>query len=277
MRILIDSISLENTNSMKHYNSEKFGTIDQPESFEELISLIISEPIETDNNVRYWRGQSDIDWGINSSAHRRLLNTKMYSNDFDAYLRDYELSLLEQATHKGYRFQNGRELFDFELLGKLQLHGAATRLMDFSKNALVALWFCVSSYPSKTGLLLGIHTNNLIGYENKILSESYKDIINECEEGGLFTWAVPNISARTAAQHSQFLYSKFSRSGKGSLILPEGEHATLFISISPFMKQLIKSILERAFDLWTITLFPDLDGFGQANNQSISRWEMNRW
>ncbi|EOC1425195.1 FRG domain-containing protein [Cronobacter dublinensis] len=44
-------------------------------------------------------------------------------------------------------------------MAKLQHHGAATRLMDFPRSLLVALWFACFSEPNETGLLLGIHTN----------------------------------------------------------------------------------------------------------------------
>lgn len=59
----------------------------------------------------------------------------------------------------------GRKLTDFELLAKLQHHGAATRLIDVSRNMLVALWFTCSSEPEKTGLLFGLAAGVIIGLE----------------------------------------------------------------------------------------------------------------
>ncbi|MCR8998507.1 FRG domain-containing protein [Rahnella perminowiae] len=49
-------------------------------------------------------------------------------------MRDYERDLLLNAWHQGYGYENGRKLTDFELLAKLQHHGAATRLIDVSKK-----------------------------------------------------------------------------------------------------------------------------------------------
>lgn len=69
----------------------------------------------------------------------------------------YETSLLRHARHKGFDTENGKILTDFELLAKLQHHGAATRLVDFSKNVLVALWFAIQDNKEETGLLTGIH------------------------------------------------------------------------------------------------------------------------
>lgn len=265
---------------MRIFSSELFGKIEEPESFQELIDVILRSPKKSIKNVKYWRGQSNINWRIDSSGYRRLLNTKMYSDNIDYYLRNYETKLLDQATHKGYRYYNGRELYDFELLGRLQHHGAATRLVDFSRNALIALWFCVNENKSTTGLLLGISTYNtpLVGHENELRREDYNSVIDECEKDGIiYNWEPPNISARMAAQHSQFLFSKVSNNISGSLILSDDKSATVFIAISPKMKQKFKIILEETFDIRTLTMFPDIDGFGLSNNQNLSRWDMDRW
>ncbi|MFD3232234.1 FRG domain-containing protein [Rahnella aceris] len=49
---------------------------------------------------------------------------------------------------------------DFELLAKFQHHGAVTRLIDVSRNMLVALWFACRSQTDKKGILLGWHISN---------------------------------------------------------------------------------------------------------------------
>lgn len=262
---------------MKYFESNIYGRISMPTSFNELIDLITVDS-RSSRNVRYWRGQSDISWRIDSSGYRRIINTNYPGDDQNWNLRNYEGKLLEQATHKGYRYFEGRELYDFELLGRLQHHGAATRLVDFSKNVLIALWFSIIENSHKHGLLLGICTDYIYGEENKLIKEPYNSIILECEKvGGLFTWEPPSISARMAAQHSQFLYSKVVDKETGSLVLPERDGSTTFIAIDSSLKNKFKEILERSFDFWTISLFPDIDGFGKANNQKISRWDMDRW
>ena len=100
------------------------------------------------------------------------------ANEFDADYLIYYLSiesyyeenkeiyweniLLNEAKKNLHHYdERGRKLGDIELLAKLQHYGAATRLLDFSKNVLIALWFCVSDreYKDKTGLLLGIDTD----------------------------------------------------------------------------------------------------------------------
>jgi hypothetical protein len=262
---------------MEYFKNDIYGKIVKPSSFAELIDIIIKE-VPNSRNIRYWRGQSDISWRIDSSGYRRLRNTKVHGDNYNRHLKEYEKKLLEQATHRGYRFFAGRELYDFELLGRLQHHGAATRLVDFSKNALIALWFCVIENIEKDGLLIGVCTDYVIGHENKLLNENYENIILKCEGNkDLHTWEPPNVSARMAAQHSQFLYSEVSDLKTGSLLLPKEKDGTTFIAIDSSLKRRFKEILEGSFDFWTISLFPDIDGFGIANNYKISRWDMDRW
>jgi hypothetical protein len=265
---------------MKICNSPLYGKIKEPESFDELISILTEEQSPGFLPIRYWRGQSDIEWTIDSAGARRIMQieSRVFGNDYDKHLFQYEQQLIEHATHKGYRYQNGRELYDLELLARLQHHGAATRMVDFSKNAFVALYFCVINDPGKTGLLFGLHTSFIYGYENQLRKETYAEIIKECEEKDApTTWEPPLVSPRMAAQHAQFLFSKISTEKTGSLLLPREKNAKLFIAINAKLKPRFKSILEGLLDLRTITLFPDIDGFGSANSQNISRWDMNRW
>ncbi len=265
---------------MKIYDSNLYGKISEPETFDELFTLLTEEQSHGSLAIWYWRGQSDIEWPIDSAGYRRIrhIESKVFGGDYDGHLIKYEQELIEHATHKGYRYHNGRELYDFELLGRLQHHGAATRLVDFSKNAFIALYFCVMADMDKTGLLFGLHTSFIYGHENQLSKETYREIIKDCEEKDApTTWEPPMVSPRMAAQHAQFLYSKISSEKTGSLLWPKEEESKLFIAISAKQKPRFNLILEGLFDFRTITLFPDIDGFGFANNQSISRWDMNRW
>ena len=139
---------------MDYFETDIFGSVALPVSITEVIELA-REHSANRRNVHLWRGQSNIAWPIHSSAYRRLVRTN--SNVNENCMQGYEEYLLKHATHQGYRFEAGRELSDFELLAKLQHHGAATRLIDCSRNILAALWFACASEPDKTGLLFGIH------------------------------------------------------------------------------------------------------------------------
>lgn len=258
---------------MKTINSSLFGNIPKPETFIELLELITFDG-HKENKVHFWRGQSNINWAVDHSAYRRLRIDK--TNVTSSDLKYYERSLMGQATHKGFRFQNGRELKDLELLSKLQHHGAATRLVDFSRNALVALWFAVNELSNEDGLLIGLNTDYLRGYESIEDFDNLFLLDNEDREG-VFTFEPPIVTARIAAQHSQFLYSSLSTEKTGSLFLPQKKDATCFIAIDKNLKCNIVEILELSFDIRPTTLFPDVDGFGNANSHMISKSKMWRW
>lgn len=255
-------------------DNEIYGSILQPNNFGELINLLTFSN-DSNSRVHMWRGQSNIEWRIDHSAYRRLRIDRKEVTDFD--LIWYEKNLMEQATHKGYRRQNGRDLSDLELLAKLQHHGAATRLLDFTRNSLIALWFASSENLNKDGLLIGLNTNYLGGYESTLDFEYPFELNKEDTIGHSLTFEPPVITPRIAAQHSQFIYSSLSYEKTGSLKLEKANNANLFISIKSSLKTEIIRILESSFDIRIGTLFPDIDGFCDANSHTISSVKMYRW
>ena len=94
---------------------------------------------EFDGGDYVYRGQANIEWDVESSAFRRLVNWKhnLTLEDFISY---HEKELLEPARRDGYGIKDGRELKDLEILANLQHKGSATCLIDSSRNYLVALW-----------------------------------------------------------------------------------------------------------------------------------------
>jgi len=193
-------------------------------------------------------------------------------------MRNYELELLRKARHKGYGYEDGRRLADFEVLAKLQHHGAATRLIDFSRNMLVSLWFACHSERGKTGLLFGIHSDSLIGQEGEAEERSYDEIFEKgISKGGATTWEPPAVTKRIAAQSAQFMYSAVRDDPMGSLDFDRDADAYLPIAITAGMKEAFLALLEGTFDVRQLTLFPDLDGFCHANTEKNGRWDNERW
>ncbi|WP_282154845.1 FRG domain-containing protein [Cytobacillus gottheilii] len=262
---------------MKQFNSKIFGILQEPENVLELFEVIIGQSISSSRCVKLWRGQSDIDWPINSGAYRRLTSKGKVT---ERKIVNYEESLLQRARHKGFGFNDGNLLSDMELLAKLQHHGAATRLVDFSKNSLVSLWFCVNSLPNKTGLLLGIDTNHVGGGVEGTLDDTFKSYPDATEDLSDYEHPMfiesPVVSKRIAAQHGVFLFSDLSNKPTGSLKLSE-EGENIFIAISPELKRQARKVLIETFDIRIETLFPDLDGFSIANGVMENPREGYRW
>lgn len=265
---------------MKWFNSDVFGEIYEPENFSELTQVIINSNDSfgdgDQHRVRMWRGQSNITWPIHSSAYRRLKISKSKVSEKDVVF--YEESLIKAARHKGHDRVEGVILSDLELLARLQHHGAATRLIDTSKNSLVALWFASNTNFDVTGLLIGLHADYLGGYEGEKNDDNYTEIANglrTCKNS--ITWEPMTITKRIASQHSQFLYSKVVEEPSGSLILPSEKGATFMIAISPKLKKESIKILNDVYDIRELTLFPDLDGFCKSNSVTKDQWYNYRW
>ncbi|MEA3049157.1 MAG: hypothetical protein QOG84_993 [Sphingomonadales bacterium] len=224
-----------------------------------------------------WRGQADIQWPVHSAAYRRLAKDSRVPKDQD--LISYEKRLLRRATHRGYRIFEGRELSDFELLARLQHHGAATRLLDATRSSLVGLFFACERLPTKTGVLLGFHAYTMGGYEGQPLEKAYDAVVEALPKyEHPQTWEPSNVSPRIAAQHSQLLYSAVSPDPRGSLwIGDDKKYPLVAVAISPAMKRICLKTLSESFDIRELTLFPDLYGFAASNDVLHGEYDDARW
>ena len=261
---------------MKRFDSKIYGSVAEPESLGEVIDLA-TEPIDgVHYNVHMWRGQANIQWLLHSGAYRRLALT--HEELAEDHLRSYEKGLLAKARFSNLHIVDGRQLSDFDLLARLQHHGAATRLVDTSRNCLVALYFACNSHSDDYGLLAGFHSYHLGGYEGQGEYRPYDEVIAAASAHDFpQTWSPPIVSSRIAAQHSQFIYSKISRTGPHSLKFSLKDKAFLPIAISPVLKQEALKLLTEVFDIRQSTLFPDLAGFCEVNNAYNEVHADNRW
>lgn len=260
---------------MKLIYTNLFGEIVAPQSLSEILEIITIHAEER-RKVYLWRGQANIDWAIHSAAYRRLAKTRDIVKESDVMF--YEQYLLEQATHQGYRFENGKELCDFELLAKLQHHGAATRFIDCSRNLLVALWFCCTTELDNTGLIFGLHTDYIGGSERQIEIRSYNEVFTQLKEKDYpQSWQPPIVTKRIASQSAHFLYSKVANNKIGSLAIGHDKKTYLPIAIEPQIKQKLLNELEGTFDISYLSLFPDIDGFGYAHSFRYEQFQNERW
>ena len=105
-----------------------------------------------DTGTHVFRGQRDAGWPLRSGASRRLIadGTEAVNPYFlDEYL-EYHRDLLDRARRVTPYGQRNRTDSPLQLLARLQHFGAATGLLDFSYNPLVALWFACKD-PSREG------------------------------------------------------------------------------------------------------------------------------
>lgn len=116
-----------------------------------------------------YRGQRDSLWPLHTGATRRLINDHgkevvSFPDFAKRYLDYHNKMLIEPARTRRFDVEDGHKISDLQLLAKLQHFGAATGLLDFTWNALVALYFASQSSDSILcdGKLFIVDTDNTI-------------------------------------------------------------------------------------------------------------------
>ncbi len=276
---------------MQKFDSTIWGKIPQPDNFIELMSLILEDKKKSGQNVSFWRGQAKISWKLDSSIVRKALKSNATLNSVEKIEQTISMGeelMIGQAKKNLFDYdERGRKLSDIELLAKLQHFGAATRLVDFSKNVLIALWFCVSdrNLANDTGILLGIDTDIIAGYGENFFDfkQDYSTFCSKLEEhnyrGQTDIWMVdaPVTTQRISAQHSVFLCSICKKSAHGFFQLPEEDKYLKTIAISPSLKASTLEIISSHFDITPYTIFPDIEGFASAKSSQWNFNEFDRW
>ncbi|MGI6348299.1 MAG: FRG domain-containing protein [Eubacteriales bacterium] len=99
-----------------------------------------------------YRGHSDIDWSLIPSAFR---NSKHIKNE-RLYLKEFLRQLPNETENLDY----------FDVLVKAQHYGIPTRLLDFTLNPLIALYFACSSNEDRDGMVICILNQGLFSQQD---------------------------------------------------------------------------------------------------------------
>ena len=205
-----------------------------------------------------YRGLADAAWEVESSAYRRIRTSEALPQVPPATFQNYIEWLLEASGLQGFRYRQDRELSDLELLAELQHYGAATCLIDFTANALVALWFACEKEPGEAGKVVALATDN----SERFSIVSYERLKTPIEESLhkniLWTWEPSGMNNRIVAQQSVFVF------GEGRI--EKGEYNE--IEIDADSKQEIVKTLEKSFGITARRLFNDFAGFALWNASS---------
>lgn len=200
---------------------------------------------------------------IKSGATRRLqeyLRNEDISNENLLY---YTIFLINYSKKKRYHIG----LKNLELISELQHFGAATILIDFTKSALIALYFACAFQQENDGCVFVMNKSNtklfkeadLEDFDNDTKQEQNKLTIyfSDVEPRMLYFWEPSSLNMRIPAQHSIFVFG-----------WPEISTMNVFVSIIKINNKSKKDILKElksTYDIDDITLFNDLPGFAYAN------------
>jgi hypothetical protein len=242
-----------------------------------------------------WRGQADLAWRLDSSAVRRLIMSGFdfrdpYRPELDhepglspeATLNEYESILIDQARLAGHGYRDGRHISDFELLATLQHHGAATRLLDFTRNLFIALWFATTPFRESWGILIGIRrmTDGPLDVSASEVRGVSVDEMLARNPGRLLVWRPPPLVPRIAAQQSVLVASPLGTNPWGTFGIPlvadtEEEDFVLpgrlgsvgrdlvAIAVSPRLKHALRQGGIDILGYQAGSMFPDIDGFSR--------------
>ena len=229
------------------------------------------------NSTLVFRGVRDKDWLLISSAEFRL--KKSLSSRVripDRLFLEYNANLIEKCKLKHYDQRERRQLYDLEILADLQHQGAATCLTDFTRNALVALWFACQKSDNVDGKVFVVNIadqRTFLEMTHIYIKKSISAILEFKTRGtgdnqatelptpetfatllnkpGFWYWTPAHLNERIPAQHSLFLFG-----------LPSsGEMSSEEIIIESASKEQMRKELEALYDICAESLFPDFVGF----------------
>jgi len=172
-----------------------------------------------------FRGQNDADWDLAP----RIARIKWRPSYQVQTLRERETALLDEferlaIAHVGRPFNN-----DWEMLASAQHHGLPTRLLDWTSNPLVALWFALDGKMDDSPAVVWAYPFGS------------KDLVEDPRSTSPFAtdktrlYRPHHSNARIVAQSGWFSVHKFSSSDGGP---------SEFNYIPQFRKQLQKYVID---------------------------------
>ena len=235
------------------------------------------------HGAHLFRGVPKAEYEMSASAYRRLKQTEDGDESMDEKFEKFlqiNGGLIRDVRLRGHDQKNGRELKDLEILAELQHFRAATCLIDFTYNALVALWFACeqdsenssqaccackqeSKKPPKDGKVVAVQTDRGDKFRDITLELLEKEIdyfFLGSEDGipqHLYKWQPPQQNNRIIAQQSIFLFGAVEINPDNECII-DGES-----------KEQLRESLKQGYGITEEMLFPDFEGFARQHRQDI--------
>ena len=211
------------------------------------------------NDGQYlFRGVSNESYEIEASAYRRLPEG---ARNNPAWLLRINQDLIEKARLLGHDQKDGQQLSDLELLAELQHFGAATCLIDFTRNALVALWMACqqSTAGEANGKVFAVRSDDYASFKTttpKLVTEKGIDYFfkrDDRREYPLYQWQPKYQNNRIIAQQSVFIFG-------GAQIETEAECIILKSGKGDMLTS-----LDKVSGITEGSIYPDFDGFARLH------------
>ena len=223
----------------------------------ETLSKFIEWAAQFSDGQYLFRGVSTESYKIEASAYRRLSET---NRNNPSKLLKINKDLIEKARSLGHDQRDAQQLSDLELLAELQHFGAATCLIDFTRSALVALWFACQqgSQREANGKVFAVRHDDMVRLKTvnpQLLKKDIDYFLTPDENGRypLYQWQPKLQNNRIIAQQSVFVFS-------GAQI---EEEAVCVIENNS--KQNILIALDKISGITEANIYPDFDGFARLH------------
>ncbi|MHC4215146.1 MAG: FRG domain-containing protein [Planctomycetota bacterium] len=219
----------------------------------------------------WFRGQADVKWPLKPSIGRTVRKGGLYDRKKGKKnLYQVEKALLQRFKRDGYPFVQ-RLLTDWEAITLGQHHKLPTRLLDWTSNPLVALFFAAETDEKKDGAVFmyrpRIEWNyHLSTFEGQ--NPENPDVPKPLDVGGIKIVFPMLIADRLITQSSGFtiqdpLKCLMQRSKKGEDFKEEDlDIFAIYKWTLPETKKLSVCDELHRVSINRKTLFPDLDGVG---------------
>jgi len=231
----------------------------------------------TDPPIYVFRGQADATWSLQPSLSRRLQDVegRKAAHDIEQHLEaefKAQAALFPETNSiLPFLFSAGRT----EVWAFMQHHSCATRLLDWTASAFVAVYFAVSELPEKDGALFVVAPQALNQYaEQQSMSSDLSDeqlVDLSIPDRVTFTW--PNLrSGRLVAQQGHFsvgtnILESHDRPILTACAAVSQQQPNKIISRKIIIEAPLKLVVLqqlRAMNVAPHALFPGLDGLGRS-------------
>jgi len=259
-----------------------YGAVSSPANAADALSLIAELSLE---GVDAWRGQPDARDPIEPTIVRRWqLSTgaPRGARPGESEVQRLESALIERARRVGH----DTDLSELELLARLRHHGAATRLLDATRNAFVALWFACRQQQDTAGILIGFglrDSNDAIEVTTEMVKLSLREVL-DVADGRLLWWQPRDVTPRIVTQHALIVLGttdqilrasalRFAPVDSDPIVSPSGNEfgslgGAACILITPQLKRTLNTMWSSVFGFTDEVMFPDFDGFAHAHRET---------
>lgn len=193
-----------------------------------------------------YRGQSNACWNVQCAIDREIYRARRGS-----LLRaSYEQCLLNEFKRRAVPFLTHTPRSEWEWLGLAQHHGLPTRLLDWSTNPLVALFFAVQAND-------GSRDASIVRYLHNGPAVDVSEQSNPFEIERIVLYEPPHISPRMVVQSAVFTAEPGERFQQNNVAAPGDEIHVDGIAADSIER--IRGDLEK-LGIAQSTVFPGLDG-----------------